>query len=324
MLIKKIADFIRKNDDFLIAGHINADGDAISASLAISLLLDSLGKSYELLFDDLTVDPRFDYLKNYEKIKCAQKEKIKIKKAAIICDTPTTERMGAAANFLPNHSQTVKIDHHPDEEDFAAYNLVDLDSSSTTCLVYKIIEEFDIDYDQDLAQIILSGLMYDTGRFSYRNTKAIDFEIASKMLKNGANPELSYKKIFAESSLKALKTIGFGLASMETYFNNQVGIIYLDLEETKKNRSDEIEELASYSTSVKGCHVGYFIREAEPDLFKVSLRSKGDVNVNEVAAAFGGGGHQKASGCRMTGKIEDIKKAILSETEEHLKKHNYL
>jgi bifunctional oligoribonuclease and PAP phosphatase NrnA len=323
-LIKKIANFIRNNDDFLIAGHISADGDAISASLAISVLLDSLGKKYRLLFDDVKVDPRFEYLKNYNLIKCARNEKISKMKAAIICDTPTTERMGAAVNFLPEYSQTVKIDHHPDEEDFALYNLVDLDSSSTTCLVYKIMEEFDIKYDQDLAQIVLSGLMYDTGRFSYRNTKAIDFEIAAKMLTSGANPELSYKKIFAESSLKALNTIGFGLSNMETFYNNQVGIIYLDNNETKKNRSDEIEELASYSTSVKGCHVGYFIREAEPGLFKISLRSKGDVNVNEVAAKFGGGGHQKASGCRMEGSIGDIKKTILAETEKHLKKHNYL
>ncbi|MCB0279722.1 MAG: hypothetical protein KDD94_09485, partial [Calditrichaeota bacterium] len=113
------------------------------------------------------------------------------------------------------------------------------------------------------------------------------------------------------------------LAAMESYFNNQLGIIHLDLEETQKNKSEEIEELASFSTGIRGSHIGYFIREVEPSVFKVSCRSKGRVDVRAIAQHFGGGGHQKASGCRLTGTYETVKKQLLDETRKQLIENDY-
>jgi len=326
MNLDQIKTFIESHDNFLIAGHINADGDAISSSLAISHLLKSLGKTYQLIFHDIHLDQKFRFLEGFDSILCSQNEGVSYKAgAAIICDTPSTERMGTVATLLPEKAHVLKLDHHPSEEDFGIINWVDTESSSTTCLVYQIIDHFNIDINISLAQTILTGLMYDTGRFSYSNTKAIDFEIAARMVHLGADVEKSYKNIFCENSLSATKTIGKGLGEMETFFNHQVGIIHLTHEETIKNPSGEIEELASYTTSVIGSHVGLFIREPEKGLFKVSLRSRGKVNVNEVAGHFGGGGHKKASGCRIRSKsYADVKSQVLDVVKTHLKTHGYI
>lgn len=325
MIAKKIADFIRQNNNYLLSCHINADGDAISSTLAIAFVLEQFNKSYRIVLHDELPDQRFSFLKQFEKIEWVDTCSTLTFDAAIICDTPSRERMGEVARLLPAREKTVKIDHHPDDDAFAALSWVDLNSSSTTCLVYQVFQELDLVYDSDLAQIILSGLMYDTGRFSYRNTKAIDFKIASEMLENGANVELSYKKIFGENTASALQTIGNGLANLETFFNGQVGIIYLDEDETNKNPSGEIEELANFTTQIRGSHVGFFVRQPKTGLFKISLRSRGKVNVRDLAAAFGGGGHEKASGCRVEASdFETVKSMLLKETETHLRKHQYL
>lgn len=319
MIAQHIADFMQANNNYLLSCHVNADGDAIAATLAVAQVLDQLGKSYRIVLHDDVPDQRFTYLKHFDKIEHAQTAEPFAPDAAIICDTPTRERMGDVASFLPAREKVVKIDHHPDEDQFAALHWVDLNSSSTTCLVYQILEHLPIAYDVDLAQTVLSGLMYDTGRFSYRNTKAIDFLIASKMMEYGANVELSYKKIFGENTASALQTIGKGLSELETFFNGQVGIIYLDHEETIKNPSGEIEELANYTTQVRGTHVGFFVRQPKRGFFKISLRSRGDVNVNAVARAFGGGGHEKASGCRIEAEsFDEVKRQLLAEVEKHL------
>jgi len=322
-VLSDIKQFILDHDHFLVAGHINADGDAISASLAIAKLLDVIGKKYRLIFDDQRLDQRFNFLDGYDQIESFQDSTKFDAKAAIICDTPTIERLGKPANLLPNYNQIVKIDHHPSDDHFAHYDLVDCNSSSTTCLVYQLLEEFNMDYSVELAQIIMTGLMYDTGRFSYQNTKAIDFEIAAKMMNYGAQPEISYKKTFSENSKQAFKTIGKGLAGMESYFNDQVGIIFLNLEDTNLNEPEEIEELASFTTGIRGCHIGYFIREVEPDVYKISCRSKGKVDVRAIAGVFGGGGHQKASGCHLTGTLKSVKDQLLNETKKHLVANGY-
>ena len=322
-MLKDIKKFIELNDNFLVAGHINADGDAISASLAIAMLLKSQNKKFQLIFHDEQADMRFDFLAGFDQIKTYNPNVSSIIESAIICDTPTIERLGNSAKLLPDFKQVVKIDHHPSNEHFGFYDLVDCNSSSTTCLVYQLLEKFNITYTEELAQIIMTGIMYDTGRFSYQNTKTIDFEIAAKMMKYGAKPETSYKKTFAENSIQAFRTIGKGLSNMESYFNDQVGIIYLNHEDISNTKSEEIEELASFTTGIRGSHIGFFIREVEPELYKVSLRSKGDVDVRAIAGAFGGGGHQKASGCRMTGEFTDIKRDLLDEAKKHLELHNY-
>lgn len=321
---QQVKSFIESHDNFLVAGHINADGDAISSALMIAHLLTHLGKNYRLIFHDELVDQRFTFLEKFDEIANTQNVDF-VAESAIICDTPTTERVGLAANFFPKKDHILKIDHHPSEEDFGFINWVDTASSSTTSIAYEILNEFDMPYTKQLAQIVLTGLMYDTGRFSYSNTTAFDLEIASKMIQFGADAQLSYMKIFCENSLSAIKTIGKGLENMETFFNDQLGIIHLTHEETIKNPSGEIEELAAHTTDVSGSHVGLFIREPEKGLFKVSLRSRGLVNVNEVASHFGGGGHIKASGCRIHSEsYEDVKTQLLDVVETHLKKHQYL
>jgi phosphoesterase RecJ-like protein len=317
-LAGKILNFINRHDDFLLSAHINADGDAIAAILALGLLLERLNKKYELVLHDQEPDVRFNYLKNFEKI-LRYNDRLKINSTcAIILDVPGIKRIGDVQKLLPAKSRIVRIDHHPTEDEFAGLEMVDEGASSTTQLIYEIVELARVEIDQALASAIYTGIVYDTGRFSFSNTTARDMYICGRMIEIGVDPSEINNRIFFENSFDALRTIGKGLASMESHLNGAVNIIYLDYGSMKNNYQGEIDELANYSVAIRGGQVGLFIRESEAGLHKISLRSKGKVDVNQVAKVFNGGGHTRAAGCRIQGSKEDVLKLLLTEIEKRL------
>jgi phosphoesterase RecJ-like protein len=315
---KKILEFITNNDNFLLSAHVNADGDAIASVLAVSMLLDFYNKKYFAVFNDQQIDSRFNYIKNFEKI-INYNESLNLPiESAIICDVPGLHRLGDVEKIIPEKSKVIKIDHHPVEDGFAIINMVDTEASSTTQLVYEILELSDLKVGIEEAKAIYTGIVYDTGRFSFSNTTARDMFIASKLIELGVSPSDISERIFFSSSFKALQTIGTGLANMESYLDGAVIVIYLSHEEMQNNHQGEVEELANYSVAIRGGKVGLFMREAKPGFHKVSFRSRSEVDVNKVAKAFGGGGHTRAAGCRFEASKEEMLPKILEEIRNQL------
>jgi phosphoesterase RecJ-like protein len=317
-LARKILNFIKHHDDYLLSAHINADGDAIASVLALGFLLDRMSKKYYMVLHDHEPDVRFNYLQNFEKI-LAYGDQIQIHTTcAIILDAPGIKRLGNVQKLLPRKSRIVRIDHHPTEDEFAGLEMVDEGASSTTQLIYEIVELAKVEIDLALASAIYTGIVYDTGRFSFSNTTARDMYICGRMIDIGVDPSEINNRIFFENTFAALRTIGKGLTNMESHINGAVNIIYLDYESMQNNHRGEIDELANYSVAIRGGQVGLFIREAEPGLHKISLRSKGKVDVNQVAKVFDGGGHARAAGCRIRGSKEEVVKQLLNEIEKRL------
>ena len=316
---KRIFRFIKENNNFLVSAHINADGDAIASVIAIGLFLKQFNKSYHMILNDQQIDTRFNYLKDYDKIIHYKKGMNPEITSAIILDVPGIKRLGDVGDLLPYRSAVVKIDHHPEEDDFADVNFVDEKASSTTQLIYELIKVSNTDIDLSMAQAIYTGIIYDTGRFSFSNTTARDLYICSRMVSIGVEPATITNKIFFENSFDSLKTIGKGLAAMENYYNGAVIVIYLDYKSMKGNHQGEIEELANYSVAIRGGKIGLFIREFKPDFHKISLRSKSNIDVNKIAKVFDGGGHARAAGCRIHGNKDEVIKKLLKEIEKELK-----
>jgi phosphoesterase RecJ-like protein len=315
---KKIVAYIEQNEHFLVSAHVNADGDAIASVIAIGLLLDKMNKHFEMVLHDQKLDFRFTYLKNFDKIHPFYEDLLLQIENAIILDAPGLNRLGDVAGLLPQKSNIIKIDHHPVEDDFAFLNLVDEGASSSTQLVYEIIEASGIEIDIEIAKAIYSGIVYDTGRLSFSNTSSRDLYICGRMIDLGVNPSEIINRIFFESSFEALRTIGKGLATMESYLDGQVNIIYLDNETMKENHQGEIEELANYSVAIRGGKVGIFIREIKPNFHKISLRAKYGINVNRVAKTFDGGGHKRAAGCRIEGPKEEVIAKLVDEIAKRM------
>jgi len=312
-LYQNIIHFLKNSDKFLITTHMNADGDAYASVLAIAYLLESWGKSYQIVFEDSEKEDKYQFLWGWEKIKLYKKPWPQKFEAAVILDVPSTERIGGPSDILPLPKKCIKIDHHPSEEHLADLNLVDTLASSTSQLVYEVISRTDIPFNYDIANILFSGIMYDTGRFSFSNTSQRDFEISAHLLQYGVKPHQVARHLFFSNSFNSMKTIGYGLANMESHLEGKVCLIYLPLEIMRQNNHYEIEDLANYSVAIRGVEVGLFIRQPKPGYFKVSFRSRGMIDVNRVAKAFGGGGHKHAAGCRVEASYEDLKQRLIEE-----------
>ncbi|RLD09384.1 hypothetical protein DRI50_12205, partial [candidate division KSB1 bacterium] len=239
---KKIADkilaFIEEHDHFLLSAHINADGDAYASMIAVHLLLTALKKNSVMILSDAKTVQRYDFLKHFDKILPYSKE-LDLNtyfpdgkaRSAIILDVPSYYRLGEVRNLLPDSEHVVKIDHHPIEDNFGGIDWVDTGASSTTAMVYELYVQSGIKINLDMAKALYTGILYDTGRFSFSNTTARDYSIAAEMLKIGVRPAEITNRIFFESSFDALKTIGKGLFSLESHLNGLVNSIYLNQDE---------------------------------------------------------------------------------------------
>lgn len=317
---KEILEFIKKRDNFQISAHIHADGDAYASMVAMHLLLDTLGKHNVMILSDEENDQRFNFLKNFDTI-LAYSDQTDLTaslvegkvEAAIVLDVPSYFRLGNVQKLLPDSADVLKIDHHPVEEVMGEIEWVDVSASSTTSMVYELYKQAGIEIDLEMAKALYTGILYDTGRFSYSNTTERDYAIAAEMVRQGVQPAKITNRVFFENSFDAFKTIGKGLFSLERHLNGKVCTIYLDHSDLAGQDQSEIEELANYSVSVRGSDVGLFIREVKPDFHKISLRSREIVDVNRVARAFEGGGHTRAAGCRIAGTKNTVIEKLLQE-----------
>ena len=317
-IASQIIDLIRERDEFLLTTHMNADGDAFASVLAVAYLMKNLKKKYQIIIHDQLVDSKYNFLWGLKSIQSYSPELKYTFRAAIILDVPSLRRIGDPAVLMPARENCIKIDHHPLEEDFASLNYVDIEASSTSQLIYDLIEMAGIPLTKPLSELIFAGIMYDTGRFSFSNTRQRDFEIAAKLVKYGAEPHKISGELFFNNSFHAMKTLGYALANMKVLLDGKMSVIFIPLEIMETNNHAEIEELANYSVAIQGVEVGIFVREVQPHYYKMSFRSKGNVNVNSIAKVFGGGGHMHAAGARYTGQYIDLEQKIASEVKKFL------
>ena len=317
---KEIPRFLKEKNHFLVAGHMNADGDAVASVLAMGSILTQLKKKYRIVMHDNPLKPKFKFLKGFDKIE-SYKDGIEGERgfeSAILLDTANLDRLGDVKNLLPKESKIpiLNVDHHVSNTFFGTLNLVDEKASSTCEVIYSILQEIDeIEIDKDLATYIYTGIVYDTGRFAFSNTTINSMRICAEMLNRGADCHEVSKHIYFEKSFESMKILGRALQSMELHFNGKVGLIVLEADVfLNNNNSDlDLDNLVNYASSIEGVEVGILLREEEKGRFRVSLRSKDRVDVNRIAAAFNGGGHSKAAGCYINGNLKETKELLLKE-----------
>jgi phosphoesterase RecJ-like protein len=228
-------------------------------------------------------------------------------------------RIGAEVKAI----KRVRIDHHIGGEFYGEWDYIDYSEPATASIVYKLLKSWDKDcIDQEIAQCLYSGLATDTGFFRYSNTTAEVFEMAKELVQLGADPYKTYVMFSERESLNKMKLISKVLETLTCYEDGLVaGVIILDrfFKETGTEYSDS-EGLVNYPRSIEGVEVAFaLIEKPDEGVFKVSLRSKGKVDVAKIAERLGGGGHKYASGCKI--KAQDYQSAlemVLSAIKEEL------
>lgn len=304
--LSEIAERLSALDDFVICGHINPDGDCLGSQLALCHALRAMGKTAHcVLAKDDPIEANLMFLPGVDEIEVASEYQGPIS-VFIAVDVPTVERIGLAAVLQAKASVRFTIDHHATEGAMSEYNYVDPESPSASMLVWEVCKHLD-SLTPQVAQCALTGLVTDTGRFSYQNTNSQAFVSASEMMDAGANPTQISREFFQSRSLASMKLESIVLDRMELLCEGAFVYSYLDKEDFDACGAIKADAEALIDTlrNIRGVRAALILKQTVAGEVRGSLRAKDDdTDVAQVARYFGGGGHKAAAGFTFKGSLE--------------------
>jgi phosphoesterase RecJ-like protein len=232
---------------------------------------------------------------------------------AVVLDCGSPERTGRVAPELRKCPLLVNIDHHRTNGDRGDLSLVDPDAAATGLLIHRVLSAMGYDICLDVATNIYVAVLTDTGSFHYSSSSPEAFEVAGEMVRRGVDPWAVAERVYETQSAHRLRLLGRVLDSLEVSAGGKVASITTMRETLREFAAgkDALEGFINYPRSIVGVEVAVSFREEEGDVFRVSFRSKGRVDVSAVAARFGGGGHRNAAGCTVPGAFPDVKRKVL-------------
>lgn len=305
--LKAARAFFEQGDDFLLTTHVNSDADGLAACLALARLLRGLGQRVDIGLPDPPADQCY-FLDGWDDVRHHADLDLKSYRCAIVADCPTLDRIGAVQEGLATDIRILNIDHHHGNDHFGEINLV-ADISSTCELLYHLATGLGYEIDAAIAAQLYTGIIFDTGGFRFSLTKPSTFEAAADLVRKGVRLDYLADHVFGNKSLDSVKQLGVAIENLALHHEGQVAVLHLDREAM---RAGDPEEVVNYGLMVKGVEVAVLIKEQEPGRYRISLRSRDKVDVNQIAGTFGGGGHARASGLRLEGEAGAIIEKILA------------
>ena len=308
----RLQEIIKENKKFLIVSHVNPEGDAVGSCIGLALGLKKLGKHTHILSKS-PLPEMYKFLPRSDLIKTC----LPSFKCDVLCvvDCNTLERTGLTGLKA---STTVIIDHHIPSPDitpgiFRSQQLItfiDKDASAAGELVYRLLHALSVPMDKAIATNLYTSIYTDTGGFRYSNTGSESLKIASRLIEAGANPWEVTKEVYESIPFKSLKLLAMTLSTLEKRGAIACITINRHMFSKTKTTAQDTENLVDFPRKIKGVEVAVLFREEGDNVYKLSLRSKGKVNVAEICRSFGGGGHANAAGCRLRGNLEEVKSKI--------------
>jgi phosphoesterase RecJ-like protein len=314
-MLNKIIDIINNSRTFLITSHVRLDGDAVGSEMAMYQLLTHMGKDAVVYNQDETPG-NYRFLPGTERIVHVLPD---LKKYEVVCvlDCSELERVGAESSHIGKASRMINIDHHFSNSKFGEIAYVDHEASSTGELLYRLAKAMNVDVTQEMATSLFAAILTDTGGFRYRNTKKETLVASGRLVEKGADPQWISENIYESNPpskirllTRALDTLAFDWARRVSYM-----VVFRKALEDSGALMEHTEGFVDIPRSIQGIEVSILFTELSDCSFKLSLRSKGKVNVERVARAFGGGGHINAAACHMEGDLTTVRDRVISVIE---------
>ena len=307
-MLSQVVELIEKKKFFGITTHARPDGDGIGSSLGLYWLLRSLGKEVEIIFrDDIPVS--YSELPDSDKIRTIGKTD-KTYDAVFVIECSDALRPGIEGL---EKQFVVNIDHHATSELFGDINWIDSTASATGEMIYNLCKAIGGKISREIADCVYMALVADTGSFHYSNTTERTFKVASELVRIGVKPHKISEAIYNSYPWSHVALLAQITPTIKRDESGRVAWMRQDLkmvEETGAVDGDN-NGFVNIPLSAKEVLAVVFMKEVRPDTYRVSLRSKGDINVAKVAEKFGGGGHKNASGCRVTGDWDTNEREIV-------------
>jgi len=313
---QEVVDELRRRAAFVMVSHVRPDGDTLGAGLALGLALRRMGKRVHYFQQD-PVPRNLRFLPDAEFVSRDVPADLPADALWVFCDMSDTARAG---EHLPSieRENILDIDHHLGNSRFGALNYVLERECSTGTAAMHLLRGLGTDIDKDIATCILTTIMTDTGGFMHSNTTAEVLELSAELMRLGADKELITEEIFANKREAALKLLGSALGVMRVERDGRYCYSYVDEAMLTQTGADgeDTEEIVNHLRSIEGVEVAALFKAYDGEI-RVSLRSKGRINVQAAAARMGGGGHFRASGLTHVGTLDeafkDVAAALVAE-----------
>ncbi len=310
---------------FFIAGHLNPDGDSLGCTLAMTSLLERLGKTvYAYAAPSIGSDLQF--LPNLKKVHVGVLPKKTNFDTVLLLECSDRQRGGDLETILSSAKTLINIDHHLVSDAYGDVNHIDSGASSTAEIIFQLFESSEdplVLPTPDEATCLYTGVVTDTGRFVHSNTTAEALRVASALVALGADVDQINQVIYFTKSYIELKLLGRALEKMELRFDNKYSQIILTKHDFEVFGATpaQTQGIVSQPTMIPGVEVSALIKE-EPDKVSINLRSRNKIDVSQIAQQFGGGGHARASGFKVTGKTVFEVADELADVVEYVVRRN--
>lgn len=314
--LQQIADHIRETDNFLVLSHVSPDGDALGSMLAMGELLQTLGKTVRL-YNESGIPERFLWLA--PKWNILQDLPAEEPATIIVLDCGSQDRVGSRILPWLQSKTVINIDHHLGNPMFGAMNWVEQRASSVGEMIGMLARSLDIPLGGLLGEYVYLALISDTGDFCFNNTRPETLEMAAEILRLGLLPGPFHEQKQSTGTLNQLQMRATVLQQASLHAGGQISLIAFTRELFTQTGTgpEDTEGLVNTVLYLRGVQVAISLREEE-DRIKFSLRSKGSVNVQVVAAAFGGGGHRNAAGGHMFVTLDKAREALVQAVAREL------
>ena len=299
---------IRAGRSFLVAAHATPDGDALGSTAAMGFILEALGKTFWLI-NDSPAPPQYGWLELPAPL--LDRPPSNDYDLAIVLDCGDAPRLGGLEGHL-DPARTAVIDHHLGNPGFGAVNWIDPGSGATGEMVALLAKDLGVPLVGPIAEALYTAMATDTGFFSFSGTTAECLELVAEMIRGGLNVGEVGARIKNQWSMNRVRLWSEVLASLSVCCHGQVGTIRVSqamLTRTQTS-SEDCEGLINNALRIKGVAAALLVRELPEGGVKFSLRSVGPVNIQTVAASFGGGGHKNASGGKLAMPLAEAETAL--------------
>lgn len=321
-ILDRIIGPLQGGGSFAVCGHMRPDGDSIGSQLALAYALKNLGKKVAVFNQDAMP----------EKLAFLDPKKIlrgprppRHYDCVIVTDCASFDRLGSICETVTRRDLLINIDHHGSNSRYGDLNWVDSNSASSGELVFRLLKQANWSITPQIADCLFTAISTDTGSFQYATTRPSTYMIAAELVKRGANLSRICEEVYQSYPLSRVRLQRHMYNSFRLIEENQIAYFWIRKSDYQKTGAlpDESEGLIDHIRNIQGVKVALLFEEIEPELTRVSWRSKvPKLDVSSVAVAFGGGGHLSAAGARIPGKQQTTQRRVLAAVKQALAASN--
>jgi phosphoesterase RecJ-like protein len=302
----ELIQFIAREKKFFVATHINPEGDALGSALALAMALESMGKE-AVVYDRDPVPESYRFLPGHERFTTSLQSLTLNGPPLILLDCNEPGRAGIDSVPVPF---SAVVDHHETEKEFGQIRWIEPRAAATGVMVYALLKKLGVQMTRDMAMNLYTAIAIDTGTFRYSNVTSDVLRTAAELVDAGADPAAIAEGLYETWSRGRFRLLIGVLNTLEITDGLAITVATKEMFLRTGTSAEDTENFANFPRMMKGSEVSAFFRETE-DGWKVSLRSRGGVNVAQIAGGFQGGGHRNAAGYRVKGDLKKAKESLI-------------